>query len=137
MSVDDYNLVFQEVVPLNISLPSRRKNRVLKKIPLRFQEVIEVTTKSPAPKIVGMKSSHNDAPLKPFINLKDVPDIQEVREIKRYSLAELEQQFPRIFQDPINNRVDSRFQETFEINKMKTKYTPSQLISRARPVFPI
>ena len=122
----DYNLVFQEVVPLNISLtnppPSRR--RKLKKIPLRFQEVIEVTTESPHYKFLdfgGIQTQSND--------------IQEVKEVKRFTLKELEQKFPQIFSTHDNTVDNSLFSEVFEVKKLSTKYIPSNPIPRVNPVY--
>ena len=134
LSTSDYNLVFQEVVPVNITKRVNSRRKVLKKLPLRFQEVVEVTTKPPDVKLIGMKSTNQI--LKPFVHLdnNEVSDVQEVNEIKRYSLQELENKFPQIFK--INNRVDTELQETFEISKLKTKYTPAgEKLKNVRPVY--
>ena len=82
----DYNLVFQEVVPLNISLtnPPPARRRKLKKIPLRFQEVVEVTTtENPHYKFLDFDGNQNS------VRQTQSNDIQEVREVKRFTLKEL------------------------------------------------
>jgi len=119
----NYNLVFQEVVPYNVSSLPRinSKRKKLKRIPLRFQEVIEVTTPNPINKFV-----HFNDPLE--VNDITPLEFQEVKEVKRYSLEELEKQYPKIFKE--ENDLDSQFNEVFEVRKMQTKFTPSQTSSR-------
>ena len=128
----DYNLVFQEVVPLNISLtnPPPARRRKLKKIPLRFQEVIEVTTTdSPNYKFLDFDGNLNS------VRQTQSNDIQEVREVKRFTLKELEQKFPQIFSTQDNTVDNSLFNEVFEVKKLSTKYIPSNPIPRVNPVY--
>ena len=133
--LSDYNLVFQEVVPLNVSLhppvTKKKKQRRLRKIPLRFQEVLEVSTERSPVHFVDL--SQHDA----VANVHKDPEPQEVREIKRYSLQELEQKFPQIFAPPPPaNKVKSRFNEVFEVRKMRTRFTPGSSAPRVKPVYP-
>ena len=127
----NYNLIFQEVVPYNVSsIPSssriNSKRKKLKRIPLRFQEVIEVTTPNPINKFAHFNEPLEANDITPF-------DFQEVREVKRYSLEELEKQYPKIFKE--ENDLDSHFNEVFEVRKMETKFTPSETVSRVNPVY--
>ena len=109
-----YNLLFQEVVPLNLSYtaPKKTKIRKLKKIPLRFQEVVEVTTQPAKSKAA------------------------EIKEIKRYSIAELERQFPEILNEESNNLLQNYpYDEVYEVKKLPTRFTPSQPVRRVKPVY--
>ena len=133
--LSDYNLVFQEVVPLNVSLhppvTKKKKQRRLRKIPLRFQEVLEVSTERSPVHFVDLSQHHAVA------NVHKDAEPQEVREIKRYSLQELEQKFPQIFAPPPPaNKVKSRFNEVFEVRKMRTRFTPGSSAPRVKPVYP-
>ena len=115
----DYNLLFQEVIPLNLSFtetqdPRKGKVRKLKKIPLRFQEVVEVS-KENEPSIVQPK---------------------KVKQIKRYSVDELEKRFPSILQEKSSNSLENYpYDEVYEIKKLPTKYIPSQPVRKVRPVY--
>ena len=51
--------------------------------------------------------------------------IQEVKEIKRYSLHDLESKYPNIFEFK-SNIERTNFKEVYQINKLPTKYTPSR-----------
>ena len=135
IALSDYNLVFQEVVPLNVSLhppvTKKKKQRRLRKIPLRFQEVLEVSTERSPVHFVDLSQHHAAT------NVPKDPEPQEVREIKRYSLQELEQKFPQIFAPPPPaNKVKSRFNEVFEVRKMRTRFTPGSSAPRVKPVYP-
>ena len=131
ISQSDYNLVFQEVVPLNITLtnPPPTRRRKLKKIPLRFQEVVEVTTENPQYKFLDFGGIQNS------FRQTQSNDIQEVREVKRFTLKELEQKFPQIFSSHDNTLTDPLFNEVFEVKKLSTKYIPSYSIPRVNPVY--
>ena len=95
----EYNLLFQEVLPLNRSYaPVKKKGKVrkLKKLPLRFQEVVEVTTEN-----TPSQEQYN---------------IQEVKEIKRYSVEELERQFPSILKEETTNLLQNYpYDEVYEV----------------------
>ena len=111
-----YNLLFQEVIPVNLSYtaPKKAKIRKLKKIPLRFQEVVEVTTQSNS---VKSKAA-------------------EIKEIKRYSIEELERQFPEILNEESNNLLQNfPYDEVYEVKKLPTRFTPSQSVRRVKPVY--
>ena len=129
ISESDYNLVFQEVIPLNISLtnPPPTRRRKLKKIPLRFQEVVEVTTESPQYKFLDFGGIQNS------VRQTQSNNIQEVREVKRFTLKELEQKFPQIFST--HDTTDPSFNEVFEVKKLSTQYIPSYSIPRVNPVY--
>ena len=131
ISESDYNLVFQEVVPLNITLtnPPPPRRRKLKKIPLRFQEVVEVTTENPPDKFLDFGEKRNS------VRQIKSNDIQEVREVKRFTLKELEKKFPQIFSTHDQIQENSLFNEVFEVKKLSTKYFPSQPIPRVNPVY--
>ena len=155
MTNSDYNLVYQQGIPSSYDYGKQpqKKRRKLKKIPIRFQEVIEVSTQNPQPQlqeVVELSTKNplsfkevvgvlNQSPLAKYVQINQIepvnsePDIQEVREIKRYSLAELEQKFPSIFQE--TKSLDSPFNEVYEVKKMKTRYTPSQRVSNVNPVY--
>ena len=129
ISESDYNLVFQEVVPLNITLtnPLPTRRRKLKKIPLHFQEVVEVSTKRPKNfKFVDFGN---------FIPRTTGHDIEEVQEVKRFSLKELEKKFPQIFSTHEKTFDEHLFNEVFEVKKLSTQYYPSQPIPRVNPVY--
>ena len=109
-----YNLLFQEVIPVNLSYsaPKKAKIRKLKKIPLRFQEVVEVTTQSNPVRTA------------------------EIKEIKRYSIEELERQFPEILNEESNNLLPNYpYDEVYEVKKLPTRFTPSQSVRRVKPVY--
>ena len=76
--LSDYNLVFQEVVPLNVSLhppvTKKKKQKRLRKIPLRFQEVLEVSTERSPVHFVDLSQHHA------VTNVHKDPEPQEVRE---------------------------------------------------------
>ena len=109
-----YNLLFQEVIPVNLSYtaPKKAKVRKLKKIPLRFQEVVEVTTQ---PTSVKSKAA-------------------EIKEIKRYSIEELERQFPEILNEESND-LNYPYDEVYEVKKLPTRFTPAQSVRRVKPVY--
>ena len=131
ISDSDYNLVFQEVVPLNISLtnPPPTRRRKLKKIPLRFQEVVEVTTESPQYKFLDFGKNQKS------VRQAQSNDLQEVKEVQRFTLKELEQKFPQIFSTQDQTPDNPLFQEVFEVKKLSTQYLPSQPIPRVNPVY--
>ena len=111
-----YNLLFQEVIPVNLSYTSPKKTKIrkLKKIPLRFQEVVEVTTPS-----TSVKSKAT-----------------EIKEIKRYSIEELERQFPQILNEESNDLLQNYpYDEVYEIKKLPTRFTPAQPARRVKPVY--
>ena len=154
LAASDYNLVYQQVSPVPYK-QATKKRRKLKKVPIRFQEVIEVSTQNPQPELqevieVSTKNPLsfqevigvlNQSPLESFVEINQVepvnddPLVQEVREIKRYSLAELEQKFPSIFKETKNSVVKSPYNEVYEVKKMKTKYTPSHRVAHVNPVY--
>ena len=113
-----YNLLFQEVIPVNLSYsaPKKAKIRKLKKIPLRFQEVIEVTTQSTSHSVKSQAA--------------------EIKEIKRYSIEELERQFPEILNEESNDLLQNYpYDEVYEVKKLPTRFTPSQSVRRVKPVY--
>ena len=113
-----YTLLFQEVIPVNLSntAPKKAKIRKLKKIPLRFQEVVEVTTQSTTSSVKSKAA--------------------EIKEIKRYSIEELERQFPEILNEESNDLLENYpFDEVYEVKKLPTRFTPSQSVRRVKPVY--
>ena len=91
------------------------KVRKLKKLPLRFQEVVEVTTENTS---------------------EEQNNIQEVKEIKRYSVEELEKQFPSILKEETTNLLQNYpYNEVYEVKKLPTRFTPSQPIRKVEPVY--
>ena len=145
---EEYNLVFQEVVPYGSS--TRNGNEILRKIKQKeenykirkeIENIQEVREQSLFLQEVIPVQQSRDFPRYPSNSLSNKPrnaifSFQELKEVptpnsqvvNRYSLQELREHFPNILE--LNQETDSgsmfNIPEIYQVNKLETKFIPSK-----------